>query len=175
MLLVFKILYYFFYSCYKKDFSKSWQDISSKISLRHLQNVFKTSWKTKNCTSWKTRNCFAEDVFKTFWIPKKVCCFPSWFFFCLKSKNLLFHFYFFLRWWFPSSYQGRGVCDRIPLLTPVVLAPCFLNSSKISALKVLFTNIFLQFYNTSWKWGVFDIFSWSNGCLELACLSPHTA
>ena len=39
-----------------------------------LQDVLKTSWKTKNCyaedvfkTSWKTKNCYAEDVLKTSW------------------------------------------------------------------------------------------------------------
>ena len=29
-----------------------------------LQDVFKTSQKTKNCTSWKTKNCYAQDIFK---------------------------------------------------------------------------------------------------------------
>lgn len=32
---------------------------------RYVQDVFKASWKMRNCTSWKTRNCYAEEVFKT--------------------------------------------------------------------------------------------------------------
>ena len=32
---------------------------------RYVQDVFKASWKMRNCTSWKTRNCYAEGTFKT--------------------------------------------------------------------------------------------------------------
>ena len=42
------------------------------ISSRDRQDVFKTSWKTRNCTSTKTKNCYSEDVFKTSWTPTNV-------------------------------------------------------------------------------------------------------
>ena len=53
-------------------FPKHFQDVFKTFSTR-LQDFFKTSWKTKNCTSWKTRNYYAEDVFKTSWKPKDFC------------------------------------------------------------------------------------------------------
>ena len=38
---------------------------SCEMSSRRFQDVFKTSWKTKNC--------YTEDVLKTYWRPTNVC------------------------------------------------------------------------------------------------------
>ena len=48
--------------------SRHFQDV-----FKTVQDVSKTSSKTRNFMSWKTRNCYAEDVFKTSWRPTNFC------------------------------------------------------------------------------------------------------
>ena len=90
--------------------SKTYTFSFSKTYLIYLLDVFKKSWKTRNCTCWKTRNQHAEDR------PKNVCWVAS---FDVQSlfTNIPLNIYLFKI----KSRNNRKICDicsRLTIKTP---------------------------------------------------------
>ena len=107
LLLVFKILYYFFYSCYKKDFSKSWQFLVFqdvfKAASKRFQDVLEDEklyvLEDKELFRWRR----LQDVLDT----KKGLLLSFLVFLLLKIKKSSFPFLFFSKvvvsFWLPRA------------------------------------------------------------------------